>query len=114
MKLEVLARGDAVAWIRLEGRLDLKGVEDVELLYTVKAARAETPVVVDLRAVTFDGSLAIGMFVSAARTLGLRGHGTVLFGATPHVEEVLRIAGLDQVAILAGTEAEALQAIGAS
>jgi len=114
MKLEVLARGDAVAWIRLEGRLDLKGVEEIELLYTVKAARAETPVVVDLRAVTFVGSLAIGMFVSAARTLGLRGHGTVLFGATPHVEEVLRIAGLDQVAILAGTEAEALQAIGAS
>lgn len=60
------------------------------------------------------GSLAIGMLVSAARTLGLRGHGTVLFGATPHVEEVLRIAGLDQVAVLAGTEDEALQAIGAS
>lgn len=114
MKLEVLARGDAVAWIRLEGRLDLKGVEEIDLLYTVKAARSETPVVVDLRAVTFVGSLAIGMFVSAARTLGLRGHGTVLFGATPHVEEVLRIAGLDQVAILAGTEDEALQAIGAS
>ncbi len=40
MKLEVLARGDAVTWIRLEGRLDLPGVEEIELLYTVKAARA--------------------------------------------------------------------------
>ena len=114
MKLEVLDRGGSIVWIRLEGRLDLKGVEEIELLYTVKAARAGTPVVVDLGAVTFVGSLAIGMFVSAARTLSLRGHGTVLFGATPHVEEVLRIAGLEQVAVLAATEDEARRAIGAS
>lgn len=114
MLLEVLDRGSAVTWIRLDGRLDLKGVEQVELSYTVKAARASTPVVVDLRGVTFVGSLAIGMFVSAARTLVLKGHRTVFFGATPHVEEVLRIAGVDQVAGIAATEDEARQAVGAA
>ena len=114
MKLEIVDRGDAVVWIRLEGRLDLKGVEEVELLYTVKAARAEGPVAVDLGAVTFVGSLAIGMFVSAARTLGLKGHRTVFFGATPHVEEVLRVAGTDQVAAIVSTEDEARLAAGAA
>lgn len=114
MRLEVLDRGESIAWVRLEGRLDLKGVEQIELLYTVKAGRAGKPVVVDLRGVAFVGSLAIGMFVSAARTLGMAGHRTVFLGATEHVEEVLRIAGVDQVAALAATEDEARQAAGAA
>lgn len=111
MKLEVLEREGTNAWIRLEGRLDLKGVEEIELAFTVKAGRAGKPVVVDLGAVSFVGSLAIGMFVSAARTLGRSGFRMVLFGATPHVDEVLRIAGLEQVATLVATEDEARAAV---
>ena len=114
MRLEVLDRGETNVWIRLEGRLDLKGVEEIELLFTVKAGRAGRPVVVDLRAVSFVGSLAIGMFVAAARTLGLSGFRMVLFGATPHIEEVLGIAGLGQVARIVATEDEARAAIAAA
>jgi len=114
MKLEVLERGEKCVWIRLEGRLDLKGVEEVELIFTVKAGRAEKPVVVDLRGVTFVGSLAIGMFVSASRTLHLRKSRMVLFGATPHIEEVLRIAGVEQVAAILSTEDEARQDVAAA
>ncbi len=111
MKLDVLERGETNAWIRLEGRLDLKGVEEIELAFTVKAGRAGKPVVVDLGAVSFVGSLAIGMFVSAARALGLNGFRMVLFGATPHIDEVLRIAGLEQVATIVATEDEARAAV---
>lgn len=110
MRMEVLERGDTAVWIRLEGRLDLKGVEEIELAFTVKASKTARPVVVDLRGVTFVGSLAIGMFVAAARNLALHGSRMSLFGATPHIDEVLRMAGVDQVAGLLSTEEEALRA----
>ena len=114
MKMEVLERGDANVWLRLDGRLDLKGVEEVQLGFTVKASRAEKPVLVDFAAVTFVGSLGIGMIFAAARGLRLRGTRMVLFGAEPHIEEVLRNAGLEHVADLVRTEGEALAAIAAA
>lgn len=107
MKMEVLEKGDSIVWIRLEGRLDLKGVEEVQLGFTVKASRSERPVVVDLRDVTFVGSLGIGLFVEAARMLHLRKSRLVLFGAMPHVDELLRTAGVNEIAGLLATEAEA-------
>lgn len=47
MKMEVLERGETVVWIRLEVRLDLKGVEEIELAITVRAWKTARPVVVD-------------------------------------------------------------------
>lgn len=111
MKLEVLERGEESVWIRLDGRLDLKGVEEIELAFTVKASKSEKPVVVDLRGVTFVGSLAIGMLFAGARNLRLRGSRLVLFRATLHVDEVLRMASVHEVADLLSTEDEALQAV---
>ncbi len=114
MDMEVLDRGEANVWIRLAGRLDLKGVEQIQLGFTVKASRSEKPVVVDFGGVQFVGSLGIGMLFAAARNLRLRGSRLVLFGAAPHIEEVLRTASLDQVAELLATEQEAQKAVGAS
>lgn len=114
MRMEVLERGDSNVWIRLEGRLDLKGIEEIELAFTVRAGRSEKPVLVDLAAVTFVGSLGIGMFFAAARNVRLRGAVLVLYGATPHVEEVLRIGGLGEVAGIAQTEEDALRAVAAA
>lgn len=106
MSMEVLDKGDENVWIRLEGRLDLKGVEAVQLGFTVKASRSEKPVAVDLAGVTFVGSLAIGMLFAAARNLRMRGSRLVLFGSAPHIDEVLRNASLDQVAeLVAGEDA---------
>lgn len=114
MRLEVLERGDDRVWIRLEGRLDLKGVQEIELAFTVKAGRAEKPVLVDLADVTFVGSLGIGMFFAAARNVRLRGTNLVFYGATPHIEEVLRVGGVGEVAGIASSEEDALRAVGAA
>ncbi|MFN7986807.1 MAG: STAS domain-containing protein [Thermoanaerobaculia bacterium] len=114
MRLEVLEKGDSNVWIRLEGRLDLKGVEEIELAFTVKAGRSSKPVLVDLAGVTFVGSLGIGMFFATARNVRHRGAILVLYGATPHVEEVLRIGGLGEVAGIASTEEDALRAVAAA
>lgn len=114
MGMEVLDRGASNVWIRLEGRLDLKGVQDVELPFTVRAARSEKPVVVDLTGVTFVGSLAVGLLFSAARALGLRGAKLYLFGASERVDEVLRTGGLPAVAELLASEDEAARAVGAA
>ena len=114
MSMEVLERGETNVWIRLGGRLDLKGVQEIELAFTVKASRSEKPVVIDLCGVTFVGSLAIGMFFAAARNLRLRGSRLILFGATPHIDEVLRTGGVNEVADLLPTEEEARRAVAAS
>lgn len=114
MKMEVLEKGEANVWIRMEGRLDLKGVEEIQMGFTVKASRSDKPVVVDFSGVTFVGSLGVGMFFAAARGIRLRGSRMILFGAVPHVEEVLRNASLDQVAELMATEDEARVAVAAS
>lgn len=114
MKLEVLERGETSVWIRLEGRLDLKGIEEIEFAFTVRAARSEKPVLVDLSGVTFVGSLGIGMFFAAARSVRLRGTVLVLYGATPHVEEVLRVGGVGEVAGIVSAEEDALRAVTAA
>ena len=114
MKMEVLERGDEYAWIRLEGRLDLKGVQEIELPFTVKAGRSEKPVLVDLAGVTYVGSLGIGMLFAAARNVRLRHAILVLYGAEPRVEEVLRIGGLGEVAGIAANEEEAVRAVAAA
>jgi anti-sigma B factor antagonist len=113
MKMEVLERGETNVWIHLDGRLDLKGVEEIQLGFTVKASRSDKPVVVDFSGVTFVGSLGIGMLFAAARGIRLRGSRMILFGTVPHVEEVLRNASLDQVAELVATEDEARVAVAA-
>ena len=114
MKMEVLEKGASNVWIRLEGRLDLKGVQEIQLGFTVKASRSEKPVVIDLSGLTFVGSLGIGMLFAAARTVRLRSSRMILFGAEPHIDEILRNASLDQVADLVATEEEALAAIAAA
>ena len=110
MRMEVLNTDEAFVLIRLDGRLDLKGVEEIQLSFTVNASRSEKPVLVDLGSVTFVGSLAIGMLFASARNLHLRGSRMTLFGATPHIEEVLRTASVNLVAGLVATEGEARQA----
>jgi len=107
MKMDVREQGDANLWIRLEGRLDLKGVEEIQLGFTVKASRSEKPVVVDLREVTFVGSLGIALLIEAARKLHLRHSRLVLFGAKANIDELLRTAGVPEIAALVGTEDEA-------
>lgn len=114
MRMEVLERGEGRVWVRLEGRLDLNGVQEIELPFTVKAGRSEKPVLVDLSAVRFVGSLGIGLLFAAARSLRLRGALLVLYGATPHVEEVLRLGGLGEVAGIAASEEDALRAVEAA
>ncbi|MBK9375846.1 MAG: STAS domain-containing protein [Holophagales bacterium] len=114
MRMEVLEKGDANVWIRLEGRLDLKGIEEIELAFTVRAGRSERPVLVDLADVTYVGSLGIGMLFAAARNVRLRRAVLVLYGATPHVEEVLRIGGLGEVAGIVSNQEDALRAVAAA
>ncbi len=114
MKMEVLEKGESNVWIRLEGRLDLKGVEEVQLGFTVRASRSEKPVVVDLRDVTFVGSLGIALFIEVARKLQLRHSRLVLFGAKPHIDDILRTAGVNEIVELMETEDQARAAVPAA
>ena len=111
MKMEVFEQGETSVWIRLEGRLDLKGVEEIQLGFTVKASRSEKPVVIDLRDVAYVGSLGIALIIEAAKKLRLRRSRLILFGARPHIDELLRTAGVNELAELMATEDDARSAV---
>ena len=113
MEIEILDRDPRVTWIRLSGRLDLEGVERIQdrvLALTVSGR----PLVADLSAVPFVGSLGIAMWFQAARALRLRRATLVLLSPTAPIERALATSGLFEVASLAPSEADAFAAAGLS
>lgn len=86
--------------LSLAGELDLDRSEELEACLAV-AARAPGDVVLDLGAVTFADSTALGMLVRMAAVVGRRGCRVVVRHAHPRVARVLVLAGLDEVVSLA-------------
>jgi anti-anti-sigma factor len=80
---------DGVRIIRLKGRMDIQGHEEVATRFTALAVSGGSAIVVDLSGLDFIGSLGIGTLVSAARTLKLRKGALALFGAGANVTTAL-------------------------
>jgi anti-anti-sigma factor len=107
--MEILDRPGAITWVRMKGRLDLPGVEAVEIRFLALAGPGR-PLVVDLSAVAFVGSLGIAMFFQAARALTMRKAPLVLLSPSELVEKVFRTSGLFEVSVLARSEEDAAAA----
>lgn len=67
--------------------------------------------VVDLSAVTFIDSTALGVLIGALRRVNDAGGTMSLVVATPAVERVLAITGLDRVFTIRATRAAAVEAL---
>ena len=80
---------DGVRVIRLAGRMDIEGNEQVALRFTTLASTAGSAVVVDLTALEFLSSLGIATLVTAAKNLKLRQRVLALFGARANVQGAL-------------------------
>lgn len=110
--LEVTETTDSLTAVGLSGRLDVDGVQGVELKFNALTAARKRPAIVDLSGLEFIASLGIGMLIAAARTL--RGHGANLVLLSPggRVEEVLRAARIDEVIPIVSSREEALERLG--
>jgi anti-sigma B factor antagonist len=83
--------------INLIGRLDIQGAQAVDLKFTGLAAARGGFVILDLSQVSFIASIGIRTILSNARALLQRGGKMVLYGPQPHVEKVLKAAGVDMI-----------------
>lgn len=82
---------DGVTQVVLEGRLDIEGAAAVDLKMNIIAGSANR-LLVDLKDVTFLGSMGLRSIVVPAQVVKRRGGKTVLLAPIPMVEEVLRNA----------------------
>lgn len=83
--------------VRLAGRLDLKGTQEVDLNFTGQVAGTKQPVLVDLSKVDYIASIGIRMFLSNVKALTASGAKMVFLNPQKMVEDVLKLAGLDTV-----------------
>jgi anti-sigma B factor antagonist len=104
---------DGVTKAVLEGRLDTAGVNHGEIRFTAGIVPCGRPAVVDMRNVSFVGSLAIRMLLSTARSLNRKGAKFAMFGANTAVLEILETSGVSDILLIVGTEGEALLAVSA-
>jgi len=80
----------------LEGRLDIQGAAVIDLRLNVLAG-SEKYLLVDLRNVSFIGSMGIRSLVIPAKTLNRRGGKMALLAPVPMVEEVLTASRINEI-----------------
>jgi anti-anti-sigma factor len=82
--------------IALAGRLDTAGAQQIDLPFTRLTATRPALIVVDLSQVSFLASMGIRTLLASAKALG-RGGRMVLANPQPLVQEVLKVAGIDEL-----------------
>jgi anti-anti-sigma factor len=82
--------------VLLEGRLDIQGAAVVDLRLNVLAGSAKF-LLIDLRNVSFLGSMGLRSLVVPAKAVHRRGGKAVLFGPPPMVEEVLKASNVGEL-----------------
>lgn len=112
MELEV-SEVSGSGCIRLNGRLDAAGADQIGVRFTASTAATGQHVIVDLAQVPFIASMGIRLLISSARALNAKGGKMVLFGAPEMVQDLLEQAAVDQLIPLVATQAQALDLLAA-
>lgn len=86
-----------VGCVYLSGRLDIPGVQDVQLKFTVFTATQKKPVIVNLSDVTLITSIGLGMLIAGANALRIYGVPMVLLNPQRGVEKVLEMACVNEI-----------------
>jgi len=109
-EIVVIEANNALTHVALRGRLDVTGVEDVELELTRQTVARRKPAIVDISAVDVLASIGVGMLVKNARWMHSHGlvFGVVATGLTKEILERLKVNMIFQVV---PTYEEALRAL---
>jgi anti-sigma B factor antagonist len=83
-----------VTRVILEGRLDIEGAAAVDLQMNIIAG-SKKAVLLDLRQVSFLGSMGLRALVAPARAIKGRGGKMVIFGPNEMIAKVLKVSGVD-------------------
>lgn len=113
MNIEVVDRDGKVTLVRLHGRLDAPGADQIGIRFSGAVAAPGHDAAIDLSGVSFLASMGIRLLIENARSLHVKGAKLVLFGAQPGVADVLDQSAIDQIIPVVATESEALGLFGA-
>ena len=80
----------------LSGRMDIEGAASVDLQLSIIAG-CRKAVLMDLRQVSYLGSMGLSCLLIPARTIRAKGGKVVFFGPNERVGEVLKISAIDTV-----------------
>ncbi|HXJ00393.1 MAG TPA: STAS domain-containing protein [Micropepsaceae bacterium] len=100
---------DNIARIKLRGRLDTQGVDQIETKFTASVVPARRNALVDLSEVSFITSMGLRMFIAVAKALARHKAKMVLFAPQSQVSEVFTSVRLAEIIPIARGEAEATQ-----
>jgi anti-sigma B factor antagonist len=98
--------------VRLGGRLDMVGMEEIALRFTSLTAAKAGRVLVDMSEVSFLASIGIRSIINSARALDAKGGRMVLLVPdNSNVRETLETTGIGEVIPIRADEREALQTL---
>ncbi len=94
MELQHETLENGLLHIKLIGRLDVLGAQEIDIKFTALTASKKTNVLVDLGQVSFLASLGIRTLITSAKALDNRGGLMVLLNPQPNVFNVLDTSGV--------------------
>jgi anti-anti-sigma factor len=100
MELKVINTDDAYTHLALSGKLDIMGVGEIENKFIGYTAARKKNALVDISGITFMGSMALRLFLSAARSLNLEKKSLILLNPQPLVKEVLETSGIEDAVVI--------------
>jgi anti-anti-sigma factor len=101
---------DNVNIVQLKGRLDIAGVQGIELQFS-EIGRKQEHALIDLSGVDFCASFGMRMLLSTAKKLDTAGKKIILVAPNESVLSALEIAGLTTIMPVFSDETEALNSL---
>ncbi|HIK14684.1 MAG TPA: STAS domain-containing protein [Leptolyngbyaceae cyanobacterium M33_DOE_097] len=97
MQFEVSNLDNGIKLVKLVGRLDLKGTNEIDNPFSFAVGSGKAPTIVDMSEVEFLASIGMRLLISNARALSNRRSKLVLLKPTPEVREALATVGFDEL-----------------
>ncbi len=97
MELQHETLGDNIQIIKLTGKLDIAGVDQIETQFAEYCSGDKARVIVDLSGVDYLASVGIRMLTINAKSVAYRGGQMVLVRPTAEVKHVLELTGLPAI-----------------
>jgi anti-sigma B factor antagonist len=111
MEISDEAVGSDVHKITLSGRMDIEGVNSIDVRFVGMTAAPRLAIVVDMQAVSFMCSMGIRVLLQAAKAVTKRGGKIALLSPQREVVNVLAAAGVAQLITVCNDLDEALQRV---
>jgi anti-anti-sigma factor len=103
MEIKYNELDNGIGLIKLNSKLDIIGVGEIETKFVGYCAGENVRVVVDLSEVDFLASIGIRLLVLTAKSVANRGGKMVLLNPIPEVHSVLEITGIPAIIPISST-----------